>query len=1440
MEQLYDPHNNLLPASALIAAESERLARYLTPDLLDALNEAGTATAQSSMLLEVFVHLAAARYTITTYLPRLLAHQLLDQRLTSPWLQWVDGSLLFADLSGSTALAERLSALGREGTEMVTDFLNEIFAIMIQVIQEHDGDLVSFGGDALLVFFGGPRHSHTAVRAALALQDALHGYVKSVPNIGSFPMHLHVGVESGRVAFVSAGSRDAAHYSVMGATVNGVAAAEGRAEPGEVVVGPVAVSQLGEELVGDLVAPGFIRATALQATTMPRTKLAEPALVIGLPNQAIPQLLDDLDLLSAYIPDVLLGRIIADPQRPQVEADLRPVTVIFVQVVGLELVAEALEPALAAQVAQQYVSTMQEAVEQYGGMVNKLDVADEGVKLVAVFGAPTAYEDHTERAARAALRMRDRLDTVNRTIDALLAPTGHTFIRLQQRIGINLGTAFAGNVGSPARKEYTVMGDAVNVAARVMSKAAWGEVWCSEATVRQIETRVSSEDRGQMMVKGKAAPLALFQLREERETQATLVSDEGPLIGRDDDLTWLYQHLHAAVAGNGRAVRLVGEAGVGKSRLAAAVVEAALAHGMRFLPAASFSYTASIPYAAWGEWLKSLCGIVAGDNDAVRARKLTERLLELGLGMDEWLPLLGDLVRLDVPENRLTRGLDPQTRQTRRFELLEQLLLRAAEQEPLIILFEDLHWADPISLDLWKRVTGAIEGHPIMMLGVHRASAALDELDDQAQVLALKELSLQESATLVNVLAGEVDLPEPLLRQLVARSSGNPLFLAELLRAILQRLELPEWRSMAGENAGAALAPISSVLEELPDSLNGLLLSRIDRLDEISRTVLRVASVIGQRIPFGVLQSLQPADQKTLTRQLTRLDSEELTVLERIEPERVHAFRHALIQEVAYQSMLYARRRELHGRIGEYLERRYGDDLDDYYGLLAHHYRLSDRREKAITYLIKAGDAARDNYANEEAIQAYCWALEALDDESDPRAWETRDALGDVYEATGQYEHALTQHALIISAPGVTADIARRAHRKRGSAHEKQGQYALALEELDRAMTIALSGAPNISPLAIPRTCADIALVRQRLGEYDLAIAACEQGLRALRHDHRTRYDEMIEADLHSILGGIYGMRGDYPRSQHHFERCLRARETIDDLAGVSSSHSNLGYLWQLQSEYELALDHYRIAEQHARKLNRPYVLIIVHTNAADALISLGRYSEAEARCRESLEIAKRLNTQHTTAQIYNTLGIIFFHQGKYGEALAAYNEAQQLNQALGSTYEESSALINIALTLGALGRLTEADQAAQQGVERADALQSQRLKAEALNVLAEIALGRGDDAAAAEAAGAAHELAIQIGSKHDEGVARRLLGRAAAIQGQPFEALFEESITLLETIKHRFELARTWAEYGLALIAARNQSKGHTYLKQAREAFIAVGADGELQRIAPEFERRA
>ena len=1431
----------------------ERLRRYLPVQLADAVVDHNTEKA-SSRLIEAFVHLTAARYTITTYLPKLLIQQLLQEQLTSPWLRWVEGSLLFADLSSSTALAERLQRLGREGTELVTGFLNHIFDTMIDVVHAYGGDLIAFGGDAMLVLFDGEHHARIATHAALALQQALDGYIWNIPTIGAIPVHLHIGIDSGSMAFTSAGANHTLYYGVLGNTVNRVAQAEHHAGPGEVVVGPGTWAALHHHVTGEMVIDQFFRIQSIQTPIQPQQFLSDEFSISQLPEEAIPQIVADLEQLSPFLPPVLLNRILIDPQQPRLEAELRPVTVLFAQVIELEQIVEALPASFAAQVIQIYVSTMQRVIEQCGGVIDKLDIASEGFKLFAVFGAPAAYEDHAERAARAALEMQRQLPDIRRQIASLIetvqsvndytdvmfgvehtedqevaictlppvsAPTAiqtPPSYHLNQRIGLNIGTAFAGNVGSAARKEYTVMGDAINVAARVMSKAPWGDIWCSADTMQAIVKRMDGEARGSVAMKGKSKTVTLFRLIGERDPQATIIlRDDSKIFGRDAELHWLYRHLQAAICGDGRVVRIVGEAGVGKTRLTTELLELATEHNVRIIPAVCLSYNASVPYAAWREFLKALCGIVPSDDNAIRAHKIGERLADLGSNMEDWLPLFNDLAHLNVAENWMTRSLDPHARQTRRFELLQQLLLHAADSGPILVLFEDLHWADPISLNLWQQVTHAIQNTSVLLLGIHRPTSIIAD-DDDAHILELRELSTEEGRQMVEDLLDGKPIAETLLQQIVDRAGGNPLFVVELLRAVLDQ---------------------HHDLENLPDSLSGLLLARIDELDEGSRSVLRVASVIGQRIPFGVLQSIQNHDQETLLRQLAHLDEQKLTLLERLEPERIHTFRHALFQEVAYQSMLYARRRTLHGRIGAYLERHYHDEIEEYYGLLAHHYRLSDKQDKAIEYLIKAGHRARDLFANEEALQYYEWALEALNnDTSDMRLSQVYDAYADVLTTIGHYDEALVQHEQILAIPHIGPETACRAYCKRGSILEKQGHYDAALEVLNQAMIIAHSGAPGVSPLAIPSISADIALIHKRRGEYDLAISVCEEGLQAISTGSDTQDDQLIEARLHSELGGIHGMRGDYPTARYHFERSLTIREALEDISGMIVSHNNVGYLYQLQSEYQQALEHYRVAEELAQKINLRYTLVHTTTNAAYALISLGLYDEAQSRCEYALQLSRELKMQHTTAQIQNTLGIVLYRTGNYEQALSMHEKSLRLNRTLGSIDKEANNLIHIALVLNALQQFDRATIVAQQAFEVAQQLESHVLQVESLNALTETMLGKNALLQAKTYAEQSVTMAALLESKEELGIAFRLRGTIASLHQELFRDDFELSIAIFEEIKDTFELGRTYFAFGQMLIENSHRIEGYQNLKMAQDSFIQVGAMGELRRLTPLLER--
>ncbi|NCC35378.1 MAG: adenylate/guanylate cyclase domain-containing protein, partial [Chloroflexia bacterium] len=316
-----------------------QLARYLGDETAAAL-VAGRAS--EAELVQALASLEAMRHAVSTYLPRHILVRQLAHLHNEPWLTWLEGTLLLADVSGSTALAERLSVLGREGTEVITETLNRYFGTMIRLMSEAGGDLLTFGGDALLVFFEGPASVATATATGLTLLHELAGFVREVPGVGQFPLTMHIGIEAGAVALVSCGHPQARRYAVMGRTVTDVARAEHLAKQGELVVGPHAWSTLASYATGTPCTEGFVHLTALHRASPP-PPLALPVLPLfpALPSAHLLMLARQLDQLTPYLPTSLLERILAEPERPQVEADLRPVTILFAQISGMTALIEA-------------------------------------------------------------------------------------------------------------------------------------------------------------------------------------------------------------------------------------------------------------------------------------------------------------------------------------------------------------------------------------------------------------------------------------------------------------------------------------------------------------------------------------------------------------------------------------------------------------------------------------------------------------------------------------------------------------------------------------------------------------------------------------------------------------------------------------------------------------------------------------------------------------------------------------------------------------------------------------------------------------------------------------------------------------------------------------------------------------------------------------------
>ncbi|WP_299757810.1 adenylate/guanylate cyclase domain-containing protein [uncultured Chloroflexus sp.] len=1430
-----------------IQIDRNRIARYLGAAQAQALLDGNMRPHE---LYAACAYLANVQYALTTYLPRRLVAYRLATTDDQPWVEWVDGSLLFADVSGSTALAERLSSLGREGAEIVTDTLNTYFGALIRRIQQAGGDLITFGGDALLVLFTGPDHANTATVVARDMLEAQAGFVREVPGIGSFPLTMHIGVESGRVALVSAGRPESLRYSAMGACVERVARAEELGGRGEIVLGPQAWAMIEGRAQGEMLTDGYAKLHAISGDT-PHTPPPSHANPPPPSRDTALHLIWTLERLSPYLPPTLVDRIMIEPRRPQLEADLRPVSILFAQIEGLAPLVESLPPATMAQVIDAVWRVCFTAIEHYGGSVNKIDLATEGSKLLATFGAPVAQEDHHERAARAALDLQRAFHTLTTA-----QPAGIALNRLRLRIGLNSGTVFAGNVGDVERKEYTVMGDAVNVAARVMAHSNWGEIRATTPFAVSIGTTMVFADSRSVSARGKREPLELLRLIGERE--APTPQFHHAIVGRRHELVWLRERLELALTGYGRVVRISGEAGIGKTRLAAELLVTGAPRTAKIVTVRCLSYQQSTPYAPWSDAMQALCSIPAGADQATRAAQLRQALAAAAIA-DDWMPIVADLVKLDIDDNPLTRTLDPKQRQERRFEIIRSIILAMAATRGLILVFDNLQWADRISLDLWRYIASAVAQAPIFLFGLHRDTLYWDNdpLADKAEVLTLTELPASDSAALIAAIPAGAQIDPQVQAQIIARAAGNPLFIEELVRAVQHG---------------------NTALDELPDSLSGLLLARIDQLDERSRVLLRVAAVVGQRFPLPVLQSVYGEDTRWLIEHVSQLDAQELTLLEREAPERVHTFRHALLHEVTYQSMLFARRRELHRRIGEYLEQRYARELNQLRHdvsnarqfqyvqigrngpmatravraiaspifLLAHHYRLSDAPERAIQYLLLAGHLARDEYANEQAITYYRWALDIIGERGDdPRLWEAMEALGDTLAAIGQYDEAQQtyQRLLALGNDRLPPVVQAETLRSWGAALEKQGHYQEALERLRSAEAIASAAINHTPPLLLAAIAADLAQTLTRLSAFDEALAMCEAGLARIRNDQRSIEDERIEAELQQQLGVIYGMRGRYDLARYHFLNALSVQEAIDDIYGCARTYNNLGYLEQLQSNYAAAVELYAHAEELARKVSAKYALSSALLNVAYAHYRLANYDAAEAACHDALALCEEMGDQLGMAQADDTLGIIAYARGDYQRALQVYQQALPIYAKQDNQYQYGNTLAMAALAAIANGDPATGLTYANQAYHIGNQIQVPQLTVEALCATAEALLaqacqaGQSDEReqllqTAADYAARAAALAEQIGSRFDHAVALRLSGEIAAERNEPFSDYFTRAMDIFATINCRFEHACAAARFGNAL-QRRNLPAAHPYLELARNELTTIGANGELRRLA-------
>ena len=954
-----------------------------------------------------------------SYVPRLIKKRVLADPtpIESPVAEDFDAVVLFADISGFTLLTERLAKRGPAGVETLARILNEYFGQLIDIVHEYGGDVVKFAGDAVIATWAVDaegegsltsldRQSWTlhAAECALKIREKLVNYKFEEANL-----YLKLAVATGRIGHVHVGGVFSRwEFLLTGTPLIELGLANNLAEAGDILIAPSAW----QVIKADCTAEPFqfpykgkmVEAGRLGALNQ-KTPVSTPWMELTIPNDA-------QGSMRAYIPGAIVNRLVAG--HSGWIAELRRITVLFVNLPDID-------EEMSLEDAQSITRLIQRSVYRYEGSINKINVDDKGITIVAALGLPPfAHEDDPARGVLAALMIRHELDSLG----------------VHSSIGVATGRLFCGSIGNNIRREYTIIGNSVNLSARLMGAAenipelvekASIPILCDQSTYESAREVIEFESLPPQKVKGRPEAVEIYHPLAQKKS---IIRSSTELIGREGEKALLANALHALLHGTAlQTVILHGEAGIGKSRLTDDLLRQAATLGVRAFVGYGDPIEKNNPYYAWRSVYNELFDLEDIlnhpqlsdiDREVIHGRVLT-KLQEIDPDLVRYIPLLDVVLPIQIPDNEFTSAMTGEIRGGNIRELLLRLLNHEATKSPVLIALEDLHWLDSASWTLLSDIHD--KARPIMLV-LNTRPLSKPVRQDFKQIadtpstnfVRLDAMELDDVEALVCQRLGVDTIPAQIGKLIREKSEGNPFFAEELAYA------LQDSGVLIVDGRECRLSKNYPNLESimLPDSLQAAITNRIDSLNPSQQLTLKVASVIGRIFAFRVLHAVHPieADRPALGDYMDTLTRMSLTLIESESPDLAYIFKHAITQEVAYNLMLYSQRRQLHQAVAEWIEHNYERDLSSYYALLAYHWTQASQDpetlrhkqivHKAVEYLEKAGDQSLNNFANAEAVQFFSDLL-GYKDEVQPevlRLGQWYRKLGMAYLGLGHLEDA--------------------------------------------------------------------------------------------------------------------------------------------------------------------------------------------------------------------------------------------------------------------------------------------------------------------------------------------------------------------------------------------------------------------------------------------------
>jgi class 3 adenylate cyclase/tetratricopeptide (TPR) repeat protein len=1001
---------------------------------------------------------------------------------------------------------------------------------------------------------------------------------------------------------------------------------------------------------------------------------------------------------KSYTPKYLAERILTS--RSALEGERKHVTVLFADLRGsMELLADR-DPEEARTVLDSILQRMMDAVHRYEGMVNQV----MGDGIMALFGAPVALEDHAVRACYAALRMQE---TIKRYAEEMQRSAG---IPIQVRIGVNSGEVLVRSVGSDLRMDYTAVGQTTHLAARLEQTAMPGSILISADTLRLVEDYVDVKPLGLVRVKGLVEPLEIFEVtgagsvrtRLQRSTARGLTR----FVGRDAELEQLRQALAQAAEGRGQIAAVVGEPGVGKSRLFHEFLHSHRTRQWLMLQGSSVSYGKASAYLPVVDMLRVHFKIEDGDEPRTIRAKVTGAILTLDEGLKETVPpLLGLLDAL--PDDSPFHKQPPPQRRQRTLDALKRLVLREAQVQPVLLVFEDLHWIDSETQALLDALVDSLPSARLLLAVNYRPEYrhAWSQKTFYRQI-PIEPLSAASAEELLRPLIGDDPSLSPLLHTLIVRTDGNPLFLEESVRA------LADAGVLVGERGRYRLARPDAPIA-VPPSVQAILASRIDRLTGDDKQLLQAASVIGKDVPFSLLTALVGDGQDEIRASLGRLQASEFLYEAALFPELEYTFKHALTHEVAYGGMLLDRRRALHARMVEAIESRHADRLIEHVERLAHHALRGELWPKAAHYARQAGERAAALCADAEAVAHYQRAIDTL-----ARLPTTRETVREAIDLR----------------------LALRAPLWRG------GQLERLLSIFREAESL---GTQHNETERLDAVYSFFVQYHWAKAEYSTAI---EYGQRCLETGAR-RGDLGLQVTGRYYLGGCYHGRGDFRAAIEHYQWIV---DTLDgeretqrfDMSGLPFSGAcALAALCFVElGELARAEELLRRGEAAASAANHLYSKVPLVISRGRLLLLQGDAPAAVRAIEPVVTICRENNFVGQTMRALTVLGEGYSIAGRAPEAVPLLREAIQLQESAAAFVDRALWVRTLADAYRRAAQFDDADRTARSALEFATRYGEEANEAWVHFISGEIAADRRDDAAARGELQKARDMAARLG----------------------------------------------------------------------------------------------